>query len=1187
MSQRAPLSVAIITRGEPTLFAAVQSVSAHVEEVVIVHTNPEADEHERSWVAAYADRYEWYTGCLDEDGHMRDFADARRRSFALATCPSVMWIDSDDVVEHPERLREVVAALPDGRPAMVRLPYDYEFDESGRCKCTQPRERIVTPAHAFDWRHRVHEGLVPRVSGTALASTDVVRIRHTRSAAGGRASTARNLRILRRWVADEPESARARFYLALALFDAGDHGASEAAFVAYSERDPSNADELAIARLRMADLARERGDAMSALLFAHDALRARSWAECYAAIARAHHVLAEAGGGGAKEHWQEAVHYARAAWASPPTESELWVNPLDVKGWLHLTLSTALAHLGEVEPAIASAKSGLAVLPEEPTLRANLCMLEAEQAARRMADARTELGRLQLEARALLAAGTLHRPASDVIDRAAAAAGIRIPPPPGLDIVFACGRAWEQWDPRLVDERGAGGSEIAVCEMAKGLASRGHRVRVYGDPGSEGHYDGVEYLRHDKAGPDVTCDVLIAWRAADLLDVGRARTKWLWCHDTIWGGEMTDWRTRRVTRVLALSRFHQHELMGRIPLHRPTLAVRTRNGIDPARFAEPLAARDPHKVLYTSSPSRGLAQLLSFWPAVRERVPTATLDVYYGFEVWERMARELGDTQALATMAELQEKAAALEGKGVRLMGRANPRTLARAMLGAGIWVHPSWEGDHAFYETSCIGLMEARAAGLRCIVAPWGALLETAAGDAMQLDAEPTDDGYEADWSREIFWAATASHDEWWGPAAGPETVSAEARRDCAWAGVVEQWEAWMKEDIAVHDKEIESHTPATLAEPEQPLVLYAMLSPEASGQRAIDPHDPTGGSAGGGSRAGYMGLVRALGRRPDYRVVAFGPFAKPVEHVEGVEYVAYDSPEPYKTPDVMLAYYDVRALIGANGCLRIGSHHTYKPFEAWAWIDVNTAPSRHALEHLRRCWDPHGAWAELPNALEGVEDVRYAPVAGRVIYHTSPDRGADRLLECWPEIRRRVPHATLHVVGALHEVIDPYMSDAWACSYLGQRARRMKEAIAKAREAGGVRLLGRLPRNMLLEELAQASCFAWPAEVSQPCETWSTSLLECLAIGVPVVLAPVDALASIWTDHVYAVPSPAAEHLQEFIEGVCQVLLRPELAKDLSERGRKHAAQFTFDRSAQVLDGIVRTHLPLVRAAWPKAAE
>jgi glycosyltransferase involved in cell wall biosynthesis len=143
-----------------------------------------------------------------------------------------------------------------------------------------------------------------------------------------------------------------------------------------------------------------------------------------------------------------------------------------------------------------------------------------------------------------------------------------------------------------------------------------------------------------------------------------------------------------------------------------------RNGIDVSRFAA-TPPRDPHRVIYSSSPDRGLEALLDIWPEVKRRDPLGSLHIYYGFETWTSMAS--GDEAQLARIAEMKATIAALSEQDVHFHGRVDQAELADSMLRSGVWAYPTW-----FSETSCITAMEAQAAGLHIVTSPIAALNET-----------------------------------------------------------------------------------------------------------------------------------------------------------------------------------------------------------------------------------------------------------------------------------------------------------------------------------------------------------------------------------------------------------------------------------------------------------------------------
>ena len=365
---------------------------------------------------------------------------------------------------------------------------------------------------------------------------------------------------------------------------------------------------------------------------------------------------------------------------------------------------------------------------------------------------------------------------------------------------------------------------------------------------------------------------------------------------------------------------------------------------------------------------------------------------------------------------------------------------------------------------------------------------------------------------------------------------------------------------------------------------ILHVILTEYATGGRPIDPLAfEANDHWGGGCRAGFMGLVKAASKHFDVRAIS--QFT--TSHRDGDIDYTHLGAGGGSVPDAVLAYYDTTPLQHYNDpkTLRIASHHTYlPPCQNFDFADVNVAPSEHAMRTLKATWDPLGDWDVLPNALPAsLANVVHRPVSGRVIYHTSPDRGLAGLLTMWPEIRRRVPHATLHVVGDVEVQVTGYYSQlALSRSVRGRRSRELMEAREAALAAGGVEFLGTLSRARVLEELSQAACFAFPCSVSQPCETFSISIMECIRIGVPVVLRPADALAEIYDDKV-AGWADEVEWQEEFVGWVVRVLHHHSTN---AAHSKEWASSFTFESAASALFGIYCRHVsvPTPSVSIPK---
>ena len=126
--------------------------------------------------------------------------------------------------------------------------------------------------------------------------------------------------------------------------------------------------------------------------------------------------------------------------------------------------------------------------------------------------------------------------------------------------------------------------------------------------------------------------------------------------------------------------------------------------------------RDPHSMIYASSPDRGLVYLLREWPKILKAVPDAKLHIYYGFKVYDAIhrnnpARQLWKNQVLTMCKQ----------NGIIYHDRVGQDELNEAYLSAGIFSYPT-----DFTEISCINAMLAQALGAIPVVTNYAALEET-----------------------------------------------------------------------------------------------------------------------------------------------------------------------------------------------------------------------------------------------------------------------------------------------------------------------------------------------------------------------------------------------------------------------------------------------------------------------------
>jgi glycosyltransferase involved in cell wall biosynthesis len=187
-------------------------------------------------------------------------------------------------------------------------------------------------------------------------------------------------------------------------------------------------------------------------------------------------------------------------------------------------------------------------------------------------------------------------------------------------------------------------------------------------------------------------------------------------HDLHLDNLITEETITKFNKIIPVSHWHANYLKYYYKFLTDEHLWITSNGIN-LNFFQKEIVRNPHKAIYSSSPSRGLETLCHLWQDVRRFIPDAELHVYYGFDVWEISAKH--NPQELIKIKYLKDLIN--NTPGVILHGRVAPETLAEAQLSSGVWTYPT-----QFLETSCITAMEAQAAGLRIVTSQLGALPET-----------------------------------------------------------------------------------------------------------------------------------------------------------------------------------------------------------------------------------------------------------------------------------------------------------------------------------------------------------------------------------------------------------------------------------------------------------------------------
>lgn len=302
----------------------------------------------------------------------------------------------------------------------------------------------------------------------------------------------------------------------------------------------------------------------------------------------------------------------------------------------------------------------------------------------------------------------------------------------GPRVTLLCPPALEKWGPKKLKAEGLGGSETAVIRLAEEMAKLGARVTVYSDIDEPGYYNMVRYRDIEHYRPEVTTDLFISWRFPEAIDQKpNAKVKVLWMHDTDAGDRLTEGRFWEFSSVVVQTEWHREHMTKTYPWINSERLVILGNGVDFSKF-DPEIERNPLRVVYASSPDRGLDVILEgIWPLVVEAVPNAELHYYYG---WNNID---ASSQRFPHLAAFKRKVGelSLATKNVVNHGRLPQNELAQELLRSSIWLYPTY-----FAETYCITAIEAQLAGLVPVTNGLAALSETVIAPKIEGDVRDPD---------------------------------------------------------------------------------------------------------------------------------------------------------------------------------------------------------------------------------------------------------------------------------------------------------------------------------------------------------------------------------------------------------------------------------------------------------------
>lgn len=639
------------------------------------------------------------------------------RNLNLAQVPAdydwVIWLDSDDTVDHPEKIREV--AETSEKFDCIYVDYEYDHDTSGNVTTVHMVGRLFKNNGSHHWnpKTRIHETLVETRSVMQGMTKDFTVIHHAQEARTMR-SFERNIKLLEKQLEDEntDPDPRTMYYLACTYYDAGNYDASEELIHSYLHLSGWD-QERAVALTKLGKLHLLKGDRAEAKkafawALAEDPENPEPWVE----LASLEVEL---------DNYKKAAVHLEHVEKMEVHQTTLERNPMTTTFRTFLLLAECYLNMGgaHLDKAAKYAKKALKYKPNDAKVSAYVeSIIGVNNDRKELKKYVEKFKKLKNEGKREEAQRVLDSIPERIADNPVVAQLRQAEAPfkwPEKSIAIMTGdTALDAWGPWSLKE-GIGGSEEAIIRLAPKLAKLGYKVVVYGKPGAKtGFYDGVVWRNFWDCNLKDEFDIFISWRAPFIFDHNiKARKKYLWLHDVMEPGEFTEQRIANFDKCIVLSKYHR-SLFPMIPEDKILMSG---NGIDPEDFNMTPIKRDPHKIFYGSSHVRGLSYIYEIWNDVKKEVPDATLDVYYGRESYDKVHR--GNPERMKWMDDMIAKAKELDG--VTDHGKIGQDEIVRKMFASGIWAYPC-----PFPEIYCITAIKAQAAGCVPVGTDFAALDET-----------------------------------------------------------------------------------------------------------------------------------------------------------------------------------------------------------------------------------------------------------------------------------------------------------------------------------------------------------------------------------------------------------------------------------------------------------------------------
>jgi tetratricopeptide (TPR) repeat protein len=441
-----------------------------------------------------------------------DFAAARNYNLEQIDTDFWFWMDDDDTIDHPERLKDIVTFMEVNDMDVVQLKYDYAQNQRGQAISDHWRERVIRRSYEGKWDAPVHETFQGPIA--MVEQLDWVVVKHKKESLDIVASMERNERILRKhW--KKTHDPRDAFYLGMTELSRSRHKEAINWFLAHIQTSGSDEDKYR-SWCRIAECEWMRGNYEQGLYATDEAVKLRpDMPDAYYIKIILYTIM---------EEFDKGIEWLKVATSKPVPKTMHMIDPTLYKYRGLAYGAQCYLFGGRIKEAFALYKEVMANDPSEDVFNKEMQQLfeDAYFDNKAIDYLKWLLYYVDMNSGKTTKLFEALPPRLFADVRLNAERTKFLPPKewPKKSIVFYCGQSYEPWGPDTLD-KGMGGSEEAVVYLSRELAKLGWEVMIYNERDEE-YYDVffdnenkgfiVTYKPWTLLNPQDKFDVFVSWR---------------------------------------------------------------------------------------------------------------------------------------------------------------------------------------------------------------------------------------------------------------------------------------------------------------------------------------------------------------------------------------------------------------------------------------------------------------------------------------------------------------------------------------------------------------------------------------------------------------------------------------------------------------------------------------------------